>query len=146
MPGGGVLVGLIPGGGAALSGPCLLASANEARPAGTMLVPSPLPKIGLSDEIARNSACCSLLPISNAIDALMSAGMAVFTSCTAPARLPAPEPGESIGDAPGPPGPPVGDLGIIGGGPAPAPGAPGGPAAGEGVSSPSGMDAISRLI
>ena len=49
MPGGGVLVGLMPGGGAAGIPPPLCAFiAMEAIPAGTMLEPSALPKIGVS--------------------------------------------------------------------------------------------------
>src|SRR5207237_3382423 len=73
--------------------------------------------IGLSDEIARSNACCSLLPASNAIEATSNAGITALTCWVAAALLPAPPPGESIGDAPGPPGPPTGDFGMAGGGP-----------------------------
>src|SRR5580698_10117841 len=93
-----------------------------------MLAPSALPKIGLSELIARSSACCSLLPASNAMLAMSSAGMTALTCWVAAALLPAPPPGDIIGDAPGPPGPPTGDLGKPGAGPGP----PGAAAGGEG--------------
>src|ERR1700690_2863432 len=111
MPGGGVGLETMPGGGAADIGPCLLAIAIWARPAGTMLEPSAFPKIGLSDDIARSRACCSFDPASNAIDAFNSIGITALTDWTAAALLPAPPPGDSIGEPPGPPGPPAGDPG-----------------------------------
>jgi hypothetical protein len=103
-----------------------------------MLAPSALPKIGLSDWIARSSDCCSFEPDSNAMLAISSAGITAFTCCVAAALLPAPPPGESIGEPPGPPGPPTGDFGI-----APAPGASGGGASGE---DGSGMAATDKLV
>src|SRR5229473_1415532 len=137
MPGGGLLSETRPGGGAALSGPCLADWAIVARAAGTMLAPSALPKIGLSDWIARNSACCSFDPDSNAMLATSSAGMTAFTCWVAAALLPAPPPGESIGEPPGPPGPPIGDLGT-----AAAPGASGGGASGEAGSAMAAIDTL----
>jgi hypothetical protein len=115
-----------PGGGAEDIGPCLADIAIWARPAGTMLEPSAFPKIGLSEDIARSSACCSFDPASNAIDALSSIGITAFTLWTAAALLPAPAPGDIIGEPPGPAGPPIGDFGI-----AAAPEASGGGASGE---------------
>ena len=67
--------------------------------------------------------------------------MATLTDCIAAAWLPAPPPGDNIGEAPGPPGPPAGDLGKPGGvaGPGPPAGAPVGGGIGEGDSIPIGI-------
>src|ERR1700678_2093722 len=124
----------MPGGGAALSGPLCAFCAKVARPAGTMLEPSALPKIGLSADTARIKACCSLLPPSNAIEACNRPGNSALTICTAAALLPLPPPGESIGEPPGPPGRPTGDFGNIGGAPP-----LGGGMTGESGCGPSGM-------
>jgi len=130
---------MAPGGGAAVSGPCFEAWAIAARPAGTIEALSALPAIVLIAVTARNSACCSLLPASKALDASNNAECAALICVMAKARLPAPPPGDIIGDVPGPPGPPTGDLGIAGvGPPGPAPGGPpGGPGMGGGK--PSGI-------
>src|SRR5579863_748236 len=101
-----------------------------------MLAPSALPKIGLREDIARSNACCSFEPASNAIDAFSSTGITALTLCTAAALLPAPAPGDIIGDPPGPDGPPVGDCGNAG----PLPGASGGGASGADGSAMAAID------